>query len=48
MSTPSSKHYVFILMGVSGSGKSVVANRVAQQLQTAFLDGDFLHPVQIF
>ncbi|KFD22270.1 MULTISPECIES: gluconokinase [Tatumella] len=44
MSTPSSKHYVFILMGVSGSGKSVVANRVAQQLQTAFLDGDFLHP----
>ncbi len=44
MSTPSSNHYVFILMGVSGSGKSVVANRVAHQLQTAFLDGDFLHP----
>lgn len=44
MTTPSSNHYVFILMGVSGSGKSVVASRVAHQLQTAFLDGDFLHP----
>lgn len=44
MASPSSQHYVFILMGVSGSGKSVVANRVAHELQTAFLDGDFLHP----
>lgn len=44
MSTASSNHHVFILMGVSGSGKSVVANRVSYQLQTAFLDGDFLHP----
>ncbi len=44
MASPTSKHYVFILMGVSGSGKSVVANRVAHELQTAFLDGDFLHP----
>ncbi|KGD79506.1 gluconate kinase [Tatumella morbirosei] len=44
MSTASSNHHVFILMGVSGSGKSVVANRVSHQLQTAFLDGDFLHP----
>lgn len=40
----SSQHYVFILMGVSGSGKSVVANQISQKLQTAFLDGDFLHP----
>jgi gluconokinase len=31
-------------MGVSGSGKSAVASGVAQQLQAAFLDGDFLHP----
>ncbi|WP_294910169.1 gluconokinase [Tatumella sp. UBA2305] len=44
MSTASSNHHVFILMGVSGSGKSVVASRVSHQLQTAFLDGDFLHP----
>ena len=31
-------------MGVSGSGKSAVANAVAHQLNAAFLDGDFLHP----
>ncbi|CAX61758.1 Thermoresistant gluconokinase (Gluconate kinase 2) [Erwinia billingiae Eb661] len=41
--TPSS-NYVFVLMGVSGSGKSAVANAVAHQLKAAFLDGDFLHP----
>ncbi len=41
--TPSSNH-VFVLMGVSGSGKSAVANAVAHQLKAAFLDGDFLHP----
>lgn len=39
-----SQHYVFVLMGVSGSGKSIVASRVAQQLSGAYLDGDFLHP----
>jgi len=44
MTTQSSSHHVFILMGVSGSGKSVVANQVSHQLHTAFLDGDFLHP----
>ncbi|MBT0722206.1 gluconokinase [Tatumella sp. TA1] len=44
MTEASSQHYVFVLMGVSGSGKSVVASQVSQQLQTAFLDGDFLHP----
>ncbi len=37
-------HHVFILMGVSGSGKSAVASAVSSQLHTAFLDGDFLHP----
>ena len=36
--------HVFVLMGVSGSGKSAVANAVAHQLKAAFLDGDFLHP----
>ncbi len=35
---------VYIVMGVSGSGKSAVANAVARELNAAFLDGDFLHP----
>lgn len=35
---------IYVLMGVSGSGKSVVASEVAHQLHAAFLDGDFLHP----
>lgn len=37
-------HHVFILMGVSGSGKSAVASGIAQKIGAAFLDGDFLHP----
>lgn len=38
------QHFVFIIMGVSGSGKSVVAKKIAQRMNIAFLDGDFLHP----
>lgn len=38
------KHYSFVFMGVSGSGKSAVAKAVSQKLNTPFLDGDFLHP----
>jgi len=41
--TTNSNH-IFVLMGVSGSGKSVVANALARELSAAFLDGDFLHP----
>jgi len=37
-------NHIYVLMGVSGSGKSVVASEVAHQLHAAFLDGDFLHP----
>lgn len=37
-------HCSFVFMGVSGSGKSAVAEAVAQQLDAPFLDGDFLHP----
>lgn len=37
-------HFVFIIMGVSGSGKSVIAKKIAQRMNIAFLDGDFLHP----
>ncbi|AIX75589.1 MAG: gluconokinase [Mixta calida] len=44
MQIKSPSHHVFILMGVSGSGKSAVAYEVSHQLKTAFLDGDFLHP----
>ena len=38
------QNHIFVLMGVSGSGKSVVANALARELSAAFLDGDFLHP----
>ncbi|HEJ9486399.1 TPA: gluconokinase [Proteus mirabilis] len=44
MNDTQSLHHVFILMGVSGSGKSAVASGVAQRTGAAFLDGDFLHP----
>lgn len=44
MNSSSPSNHVFVLMGVSGSGKSAVANAVAHQLEAAFLDGDFLHP----
>lgn len=44
MTMQSPSHHVFILMGVSGSGKSAVASRISCDLNTAFLDGDFLHP----
>lgn len=36
--------YSFVFMGVSGSGKSAVAEAVAKTLDAPFLDGDFLHP----
>nr|MDK7789423.1 gluconokinase [Proteus mirabilis] len=44
MKDTQSLHHVFILLGVSGSGKSAVANGVAQRIGAAFLAGDFLHP----
>ncbi|NDJ55974.1 gluconokinase [Enterobacteriaceae bacterium 4M9] len=44
MSTTNHDHHVYVLMGVSGSGKSAVASEVAHTLGAAFLDGDFLHP----
>ncbi len=44
MSDTQNQNYSFVLMGVSGSGKSAVASGAAQQLNAAFLDGDFLHP----
>ncbi|TNH44916.1 gluconokinase [Photorhabdus luminescens] len=44
MSDTQHSNHVFVLMGVSGSGKSAVASAVAYKLESAFLDGDFLHP----
>ncbi|OTA20224.1 D-gluconate kinase [Xenorhabdus beddingii] len=44
MSDTQQPNHVFVLMGVSGSGKSAVASGVAHELGAAFLDGDFLHP----
>ncbi|WP_292008788.1 gluconokinase, GntK/IdnK-type [Chryseobacterium sp.] len=38
------QNYSFVFMGVSGSGKSSVAEAVAKKLNVPFLDGDFLHP----
>ncbi|WP_245335393.1 gluconokinase [Shewanella sp. WXL01] len=35
---------VIIVMGVSGSGKSTYAQRLAQHCQAKFIDGDDLHP----
>lgn len=42
MQTAKSK--IYVLMGVSGCGKSAVATQLAQALNAALLDGDFLHP----
>ena len=35
---------VVLVMGVSGAGKSTVGERLAAELDWAFLDGDDLHP----
>ena len=35
---------VFVLMGVSGSGKSTVGRRVAAELALTFIEGDDFHP----
>lgn len=35
---------MLVVMGVSGSGKSTIARRLADVLGYAFLDGDDLHP----
>jgi gluconokinase len=35
---------VFVLMGVSGSGKSTVGSRVAEELAFSFIEGDDFHP----
>ena len=44
MNVTNHDNHIYVLMGVSGSGKSVVASEVAHRLHAVFLDGDFLHP----
>lgn len=45
MANSSPAHRVYIIMGVSGSGKSAVAKELLRRIDdAAFLDGDFLHP----
>lgn len=44
MSATANANRVIVVMGVSGSGKSLVASEVARKLGGAMLDGDFLHP----
>ena len=43
MSTTNHDHHGYVLMGVSGSGKSAVASAGAHQLHAAFLDGEPLN-----
>lgn len=38
------KRQVFVLMGVSGSGKSTVGSLLAESIQGIFHDGDDFHP----
>lgn len=38
------RKYSFVFMGVSGSGKSTVAELIAKKMNFALLDGDYLHP----
>ena len=40
----SAKPPVLVLMGVSGSGKTTVARRLAKRLGWPFMEGDALHP----
>jgi carbohydrate kinase (thermoresistant glucokinase family) len=37
-------HKVFIVMGVSGTGKSTIGKLLAQKLNVPFFDGDDFHP----
>ncbi len=36
----------YILMGVSGSGKSLIGKKLADELGAKFIDGDDLHPAR--
>ena len=42
---PASAPLAVVLMGVAGSGKTVVGERLAKKLGVPFLDGDDFHPL---
>ena len=42
--SPAAKHFIIVVMGVSGSGKSVVGAALAEALGGRFAEGDRLHP----
>ena len=35
-----------VVMGVSGCGKTSVGEKIAQELNSKFLEGDLFHPVE--
>jgi len=35
---------LYVIMGVSGSGKSLIGARLARELHVEFVEGDALHP----
>lgn len=41
---PARRPWALIVMGVSGSGKSTIAARLAQRLNFSYQDGDSFHP----
>jgi len=44
--TPSAWNAAIIVMGVSGAGKSTIAQRLAARLNRVLIEGDSLHPPQ--
>ena len=44
MSEPRSPPAVLVVMGVSGSGKTTIANELSRKLGWEFDDGDWFHP----
>ncbi|WP_058911950.1 gluconokinase, GntK/IdnK-type [Entomohabitans teleogrylli] len=40
---PEGEHRLFVIMGVSGSGKSALSQQLSQRYGIACLDGDYLH-----
>jgi gluconokinase len=42
--SPESRSMVIVLMGAAGAGKTTVGQRLSEDLQWPFLDGDAVHP----
>lgn len=46
VSAPVVKRSRFVVMGVSGAGKTVIASALAESLDLDFLEGDLVHPAR--